>query len=212
MTSPTEQKTTSRRRMRFVLLAAACSVLALAALACNQTNDCHNCQDIVSQIPWGANETHTYVLKSGDSEKGKAVLSLAAAVGPVAVHAVVLRRQGQLRRVRRQGRWHDPEAHHAEPQHHRSASCGTSSTPRTRASSQDECDDSMIVRIKQTTYNPPTADDPSSERQQPALRARSRLRQRLIAVHLAHDQVREGLPRPIPDGADEPPRYRRPSS
>ncbi len=33
--------------------------------------------------------------------------------------------------------------------------------------SPDECDDSMIARIKQTTYNPPTATDPSSERSNP---------------------------------------------
>ena len=139
---------------------------ALAAGACTQSDHCGNCQDIVSQMPWGASETHSYVLKSGDEEKGTAILSLKqqsdqwlftqsfsddkgnSDESAVTADGTTLKPFTQTRTII------DSELRNVVDSQY-------------EAVSQDECDDSKIVRIKQSTYKPPTATDPSSERSNP---------------------------------------------
>ena len=72
MSSPTEQKTdvTPANEIRPVGLPHASSC-ALAGLACNQRNDCTNCQTSSRRIPWSANETHTYVLSPATARRAR---------------------------------------------------------------------------------------------------------------------------------------------
>ena len=163
------QQTTENRQQttRSALLALALLLLVgAAAVSCNRNNACNNCQDIVTGIPWTTPESHTYQLRDGSDDKGRAVLSIEQQGDRLSLTQAFSDDKGNS----------DESNVLVDPQTLKPASATRTiidSDVRNVVESSYEAVDSgqcsagTIVRIKQSTYKPPNATEPDSQRSNP---------------------------------------------
>lgn len=153
----------SLRRFLAVVLVAP---LALAAFACQKTTQCKVCTDIVTSVPWTAPETHTYTLTQGGSTQGTVVLSVEASGSNYVLRQRATDAKGDSDEavVTVDGKTLKPLS-------------GThtvidSSEKQVAESTYEDiakgtCSSGRIVRIKETTYKPPSAAKPDATRSIP---------------------------------------------
>lgn len=151
--------------LRPLLLAALLGLLALAG-GCTSDTACPQCQDIVTTIPWSAPEAYQYQLKDGDTVKGQATLAVKQEGGRVIFTQSFKDGQGNS----------DESSVTADATTLKPiASARTvidSELRRVLETSYEdvdksECSSLRVVRITQTTYEPPDDTTPQSTRSNP---------------------------------------------
>lgn len=155
-----------RQMIRASAIVIAMLGLLAFAPACNLDDECTNCEDIVSEIPWEDGETLTYELQRAGERVGTYTLEAEAAgdtwvltqrydgdegdfdTATVTVDRETLKPIRTVREVQGEDTRRVADASYDE-------------VP------EGECDSGVVARIEQRVYSPPDSDEPDSTRSNP---------------------------------------------
>ncbi len=152
-------------RLRRIAVIAAASLILLAASACASRDGCNECSDVVTNIPWAAQESHTYELRVNNDLRGSTTLAVETDAGVTTLTQKAIDDKGNsddtlvvadAATLKPQGATHTV----ADDKQKRVADA-------TYEDVDKDCSSKRVVRITQNTFEPPDESTPDSSRSNP---------------------------------------------